>query len=125
MTMAEKILSRQGVFTAKDIYEADRGSTNVITIYRLLAKLVLQGRIRVAKEGKPRSYEVSRPEEVSQSVDPRVRALALLAKGSLSYREGQFLGGIVCADRPLSQKQEAWFAEISSRFVSKNAEVAS
>lgn len=46
----------------------------------------------------------------------RKAALAVLTCGAdLTQREGQFLGGISFADRPLSEKQDRWLRALLQR----------
>ena len=49
---------------------------------------------------------------------PHIRkaAMAVLASGAdLTQREGQFLGGISFAERPLSEKQNRWLRVLLQR----------
>jgi hypothetical protein len=46
----------------------------------------------------------------------RQAALALLNSGSdLTWRAGQFLGGLAFSDRPPSEKQAAWLGKLLER----------
>lgn len=52
---------------------------------------------------------------IDKLTDPRARALALLATMRPNYREGQFLGGVVCHDRDLTDKQKKWLNDLYAR----------